>query len=415
LEEKNAIKALGHLTEARRYAEAISQPDFMELWALLYNYCSRQDLMDVIDIRTPSSSLKGDNAIYKKDLLVITSGQKLAFIKNFNTPVAGFVETKLANHPVALAISNSAEIAATLTQDGHLWLFNPINGAGMGQALAHNGPARAIAFSLDDRRLYTAGDDGSLKMWDTGHGYLDKGTPLLVRRISELPITGMALSPNGRLITVVDGVYEYRLSAEKISGPIRNYPIVFPGRSPYHLRSLMADPFNRYLLSSWEEGVFFHQLFDTDWRPDLSNLAGVVGALAISPDSRLWALSQADGRLVVGYAPQENCLEFLPLKSLDVGAVHYLHFMEDNAHLLAVGQNGLSIFFLDWNLSMPQSQGWDKKAELILGNFMARYLEPHYSETIYQSLKRDLTLAGMPSLDNNLIISRLKDAIGKSF
>jgi WD40 repeat protein len=269
-----------------------------------------------------------------------------------------------------------------------------------------------MAFSLDDRRLYTAGDDGNVKMWDTGHGYLDKGTPLLVRRITDLPITGIALSPNGRIISILDGVNEYRVSADKFSGPIRNFPISFKGRAPYHLRALASDPFNRYLVSTWEEGIFFHQLFDTDWKPDLSNLEGVISAIAINPDSRLWAVSMADGRLFVGYGPQEGSLNFLPVKSLELGAVHYLHFSENNSELLAVGQNGLSLNFLSWNLTMPQSQGWDKRAELILSNFMARYPELHYSDAVCQSLRQELASAGMPAIDNNLVTTRLKEAIG---
>jgi serine/threonine protein kinase len=415
IEEKNPQKALENLYEAKRYPEAAAQTSFITLWQELYNDCSRLELVDAHEEKTPSSSLKGDSAVFKRHLLILSQGQKLSFINRFDTPVAGLVETKLANPPVALAISNSAEIVATLTQDGHLWLFNPSTGQGLGQTMAHNGPARALSFSMDGRRLYTAGDDGNVKMWDTCHGYLDKGTPLLVRRISDLPITGIALSPNGRLISVLDGVNEYRLSAEKFSGPIRNFPITFRGRAPYHLRGLATDPFNRYLVSTWEEGIYFHQLFDTNWKPDLSNLEGVISAIAINPDSRLWAVSMADGRLLVGYAPQEDNLRFLPIKSLEPGPVHYLNFSEDNAHLLAVGQNVLSLIFLSWNLALPPTQGWDKRAELILSNFMARYPELHYSDLVSQSLKKELASAGMPQLDRNLISNRLKEAIGNMY
>ncbi|MDR1165189.1 MAG: protein kinase [Deltaproteobacteria bacterium] len=415
LEDKNYPKALELLQDVRRYPEAVGAPDFTESWRALYNICVRAELKDIVDAKTPSASLKGDSAAYCQGLLLLSNQRQLTFIKNFLSPAPSYLETKLANPPVALAISNGGHIAATLTQDGHLWLFNPENGSGLGQALAHGSTARCLAFGRDDRRLYTAGDDGELKMWDMGHGYLDKGTPLLVRKLSDRALCGLAVSPNGRVIQVLDGEREYRLNAEKMGGPVKSFPLSLAGKAPYHLTSLAADPFNRYLLSAWEEGSFFHQLFDTDWKPDLSNLEGVVTALAVSPDARLWAAAQNGGRLFLGFAPQENRLTFLPIKSLETGVIHFLRFTSDNSHLLAVGQNGLSLYYLDWNLELPQSQGWDKKAEMILHNFMARRHDVQYSDSLALALKKDLATAGMPQMDGNIIINRLKDAIANAY
>jgi hypothetical protein len=217
-------------------------------------------------------------------------------------------------------------------------------------------------------------------------------------------------------MSVLDGESEYRISSDKISGAIRSFAITFPGRTPYHLRAVAKDPFNRYFISSWEEGIQFHKLFDTDWRPDLSNIQGVVTAIAISPDARLWALASSDSKVIIGYAPQENSLAFLPIKSLDAqGSIHYLHFLDNNAHLLAIGQNGLNLFYLDWNLTIPQAQGWDKRSELVLSNFMARYHEIHYSELLCTALKKELAFRGMPQLDTNIVMNKLKEAIGKTF
>jgi serine/threonine protein kinase len=413
--EKNYSKALENLTEIRRYPEGDQNQEFLELWNDLYNILARVDLLDVTDLKTPQASLKGERASFKNGLLLLSDAKQLTFVKNFLTPTANYLETRLANPPVSLAISNNGNIAATLTQDGHLWLFNPENGAGLGQALAHGTTARAISFSMNDRRLFTAGDAGDVKMWDTGHGYLDKGTPLLVRKVSPLPITGMVASPNGRILSLLDGETEFRLPAEKLVGPIKSYPITLNVPPPYHLTSLAVDPFNRYFVSAWEEGLFFHRLFDTDWIPDLKNIEGMVTALAINPDARLWALSYSDGRLVIGLAPQENRANFLPIKSLSAGVIHFLHFTSDNAHLLAVGQNGLSLYYLDWSLNLPQNQGWVKKAEMILNNYMAGLYEANFSDALAFNLKKELSIAGMPAIDNNIVVNRLKDAIRNEY
>jgi serine/threonine protein kinase len=416
MEEKNYSKALEILSEARRYPEASKEEDFKELWRGLYNRCLRVSLSDILEEKTPSRSLKGNFAVYQNDLLALSSGRKISFIKNFDTPLASFSETKLADPPGALTLSNKGDIAAVLTEDGHLWLFNPENGAGKGQAMAHQGPARALVFAGDDRRLFTAGDDGSIKMWDTGHGYLDKGTPLIVRRVSERPIQGLFLSPNGRLLIALDGECEHRIPSEKLSGTVKSFPIGFQGLAPYSLRSFASDPFNRYLISSWEEGLRFHPLFDTDWKPDLDNLKGVFSSLAVSPDSSLWALGLSDGRVLLGLAPQESKRSFLPFKSLSAqGAIHYLRFMDDNARLLGVGQNNLSIFYMDWNLALPQPQSWDKRAELVLANFMSRQYDFRYSDPLCLQLRNELSRAGMPALDPNIVANHLKEAGDKSF
>ncbi|MDR2350941.1 MAG: protein kinase [Deltaproteobacteria bacterium] len=416
LEEKNVPKALEVLSEARRHPEAAREEGFFDLWKTLYESCPRTGLADVVDAKSPSRGLKAQAAQRAGDLLVLSQGQKLSFIKHFDSAVSNFSETKLANPPVALAISNDARMTATITGDGHLWLFNPATGGGLGQTLAHRGPARALAFSADDARLFTGGDDGTLKMWDTGHGYLDKGTPLLVRKISERPILALFVSPNGRLLSVIDDESEHRVSADRISGPVRTHAMTFPGRSPYHLKSLAADPFNRYFVSSWEEGIHFHKLFDTDFRPDLANIRGAAAAVAVSPDSGLWAYATSEGRVVVGYAPQESSLAFLPIKSLEsAGPAHFLDFTDDNAHLMAIGQNGLTLFRLDWNLALPRPQGWDRRCEIILSNFAARRREIRYSENLLKALGKELARGGMPSLDPNLVANKLKEAVSRTF
>jgi WD40 repeat protein len=315
---------------------------------------------------------------------------------------------------VALTLSHSGNICAVLTYEGHLWLFNPENGSSLGQAMAHSQNATAIAFSTCDRKLFTAGDEGELKMWDTRHGYLDKGTPLLVRKLSQFPLIRINVTPNGRVVSVLGIDAEYRLSSEKLSGPIKSFPIAFNSEPPYTFLTMAMDPFNRYMVSSWREGIIFHQLFDTDWRPDLGNMDGLVTALAISPDAKLWATAYADERLIVGHAPQSDSPSFLAVKRLSGGGKHSLVFMDDNAHLLAMGKNGLSFFRLDWNLELPKAQGWDRRSAEILENYLAKNPEPYYSEKTLLSLKTELAVAGMPGLDQNIVSHHLKEALAKT-
>ncbi|MDR1576858.1 MAG: protein kinase [Deltaproteobacteria bacterium] len=414
--------ALSHLKQARRLPGQNQAPEAVALWRGLYNRLRRVDLRDIWEEKGLTGQTTGELAAYDQGLLALANGHRLYFCRHFNTPMAVTTETKLASAPVALASREPGDLVATLTADGHLWLFDPKTGSGAGQTRAHNQAARALVFSPDGRRLFTAGAEGELKMWDTGHGYLDKGSPLLVRQISDRPLTALAISPNGRLLTILDGFMEYRLSAEKLNGPIRSLPLElnkgpgsldFGGGPPFEITALVVDPFNRYLIAGHRGGISFHPLFDTDWQLDLQELAAPVTAAAISPDARLWAVAMADGRLLVGLAPNNTKGSFLPIRRLEAGGVHFLRFTSDNGSLLTVGQTGLALWSLDWNLDLPTNLNWDKKSEMILSNFLVRHSQEPNSEALAAALAEALASAGLLGLDGSVIKKRLSDAINK--
>jgi serine/threonine protein kinase len=421
LEKNNLSEVLDKLKEARRLPGQNQSPETVVLWQGLYNKVTRTDLRDIWEEKGLAGQTTGELAAYCNGLLVLANGNKLYFSKNFNSALATTAETKLANNPVAITLNTAGTIAATLTSEGHLWLFDPQTGTGAGQTRAHNQAAKALVFRPDGKRLFTAGSAGELKMWDTGHGYLDKGTPLLVRQISEHPLVAMAISPNGRLLTALDGFMEHRLSAEKLNGPIRSLPLDFkvPGSldygegPPFQVNALAVDPFNRYLVTGHRGGLSFHPLFDTDWQLDLTELSAPITAVAISPDAHLWAVAMADGRLLVGLAPNNTKGTFLPVRRLEAGGIHFLSFTPDNASLLTVGQNGLMLWSLDWNLALPSSQNWDKKAEMMLGNFLVKNSDAVYSDRLAESFADSLASAGLLGLDDSVIRKRLREAINK--
>jgi hypothetical protein len=164
-------------------------------------------------------------------------------------------------------------------------------------------------------------------------------------------------------------------------------------------------------VSASEVGITFHPLFDTDWKADLSNLEQAATSVAVSPDARLWAVALADGRLLVGLAPDEQKSAFLPVRRLESGGLHHLAFSRDNAFLLALGQNGVCIYYLDWNLEVSPNRVWDKKSELILQNFLASQPELFFTEDMFQVFLEVLYSAGLPGHDPQTVKNRLTDAL----
>jgi hypothetical protein len=223
----------------------------------------------------------------------------------------------------------------------------------------------------------------------------------------------MAVSPNCRLLSVSDGLLEYRLAADKVTGPIRTLPMVGPGQEARILSALAVDPFNRYLLSAHQEGLSFHALFDTDWRHDPGDLGSPAQALAISHDARLLAVGLADGRLLLGLAPDQGQRSFLPLRRLEAGPMRYLSFARDATHLLAVSRRAVTVYGLDWELEAVKARAWDKKAGIVLGNFTAQKGPKALTEALGQEFLTELIYSGLTGLDPKTAIGRLKEALDK--
>ncbi|MDR3204254.1 MAG: protein kinase [Deltaproteobacteria bacterium] len=413
LEKGSVIEALKSLTEAKRLKLPNKSAELDNLWRSLYGFTTRTELRDALLERVLRENVSGEEAAFGGQTLVLADQGHLKFVKAPQSQTPQVAEVRLASHPAALAINSEGTLAAILTKEGHLWLFNPATGAGAGQAKAYTHSADALVFKPDSRKLFTSGDNGELKMWDTSHGYLDKGAPLLVRKLSDLPLQHLLVSPNGRILSATDGLVEFRISCDKPASPSRSLPMAPPGSGPRTISAFTADPFNRYLVAASESGLSFHPLFNTDWRADLSAIDSPVSALAISPDSRLWAAALLDGRLLLGQAPDERKHIFLVIRRLEAGLLRHLSFTSDGAFLLAVGQSSVSVYGLDWNLELAKARSWDKKADLILHNFIAKQADNLYDEAMADSFIKDLSAAGLVGLERSIVVNRLKEAVQK--
>jgi WD40 repeat protein len=205
----------------------------------------------------------------------------------------------------AVAFSPDGSILAAADADGTVVLFDVATGARVGRPLhPRYGPLYApgrqsrdingLAFSPNGRLLATAGNDGSMVLWD-----LERRAPI-GRRLrpggGDL-VTAAAISPDGRMVasgvdggTVVltrvpDGKELYELTATGVSGPI----------------SLAFSPDGKTLAAATFDGKV--RLWDPRTGmprgPAWAAIDGAAMGTSFSPDSSVVAISGSEGTIAL--------------------------------------------------------------------------------------------------------------------
>ena len=82
----------------------------------------------------------------------------------------------------AVAFSPDGRRLASASDDGTVRLWDPATGAELAALTGHTGQVTAVAFSPDGRRLASAGWDGTVRLWDPATGAERPPSPATRRR-----------------------------------------------------------------------------------------------------------------------------------------------------------------------------------------------------------------------------------------
>jgi WD40 repeat protein len=257
---------------------------------------------------------------------------------NFDIPKA---------HPesiTAVAWSPNGSIIAS----GSGWLGGPIRlwdaatGNNLGKLEGHTSWICELIFSLspDGLRLYSAGGDQTIRIWDVGQGQC-----LATLRGSSDVVQGLARSPDGTTLASVckDGVVAFWNALPR---PEEEQPRLIPLGRGISLWPAFA-PSSQVLAAPREGTVSLFDLATSKEIEPIPKLGDDVSTVAYSPDGTLLVSGSRRGRIRVW-----SCAERRALGELDghKEPIVRLYFRADGTRLLSVDRKGNAIWWdaLTW-------------------------------------------------------------------
>ena len=214
---------------------------------------------------------------------------------------AGFYDA-ITGKPLIKSIQHKATVVAALSPDEQTIVVacldktarccNAKTGQPVGEVMTHDGPIRAVAFSLDGKIVATSSLDKTIRLWDADTGK-PRGKPLLHRTA----VLTVSFSPNGKTLVGADS-YEARLWDVETGQPI--------GQAMTHKDAVYAAAFSpdgiKVLTGSYDTTA---RIWDAATGKPLSppmQHGNSIVRVAYSPDGKLVATASLDRTARVWYA-----------------------------------------------------------------------------------------------------------------
>jgi WD40 repeat protein len=244
-----------------------------------------------------------------------------------------YQETRLGQL-YAVAYSHDGQYIGTAGADRTAQIWEAASGKlvlELGGKDGHSNGVRAIVFSLDDKLVFTGGEDEkTIRAWDLTTGQL--AYKLNAPRAEEATVFGFALSPDGKFLATASSdriVRIWNLETREVM------PI--PGHLDY-VYSLAYTADGKTLISASADRTI--RLWDTTYGRSQMVLTGpadqVIG-IALSPDGRHLASAGADYLVEIWDILADGSREVLTMNHQD--RVYDVAFSPDGKYIASAGVN----------------------------------------------------------------------------
>lgn len=211
-------------------------------------------------------------------------------------------------------------------------------------SLTHLGTVWSSAFSPNGQRLASAGNDGTLKVWDTVTGRLIKSLQVLTPAGDGYGVTYVAYSPDGKLLAVTTGNGQVILYDANNLSQVNSLQV---GNDV--LWGLAFSPDSTRLVTGGAGGVaVIWNITNNISQPLTGGHTGDIQAVAFNRDGTRIATAGADSLAIVWDANSRR-----PIFRLagHTGYVNSVAFSPDGKRLAASGGEDRSIIL--WDISVP--------------------------------------------------------------
>ncbi len=214
----------------------------------------------------------------------------------------------------AASFSPDGQLIVSAGDDGSVRIWDVARPSEPVVLAGHDGPVYKAAFSPDGQSVVTAGGDATVRIWDTS------GTERLVLTGHSGPVYNASFSPDGRFVASVGEDATLRLWDATTSAD----PIILIGHNG-PVWAVAVSPDGQLVASGDDDGVVkvWERMGGAE-RMTLTPASGSVQAVVFSPDGqllataaeggdvRLWPLAGGDPRQLVGHKGNVNDVAFSP-------------------------------------------------------------------------------------------------------